>query len=175
LHEVDESTDSSLEIHARETTDSIVRRLIEEGVSAVSLQGSDREMFTSHDAGLRVSRMDTVFEMARLGAVPVISVIAKGESGGVVSVSMYAAALEVAGAAGGEGHRAVVFTSNLKKGLSDHKVGISDVRSDDLERFSGVVDVKGVNALVGRFEEVWITNTAGMGAEGGVEGTRVRA
>ena len=173
LHGVAVSGDLDLEIQARETTDAIARRLIEEGVSAVSLQGSDRNMLTVVDRGLIVSGLEAVLTMARLGAVPVISVIARESNRSVRPVSMFAAVTAIAAAAGEDENRAILFTPDLKKGLFRERERLVEIAADELADFGAAVDVAGVSALLATFQEVWVTNTAGLGVDGSVEGTRI--
>lgn len=154
----------------REANQGITRRLTEEGVPAVSIQGSDRRLLV-RDGTIRVRQADWLLKSVSLGAVPVISPLVHSISGieGAEASECAAAVAHLFGGSGGV--HAVVFCSNRKRGLSVDGALLDSVSIADAGGFDDIIDVNAARRLVTVARCLTATNSAGLADGSAILGT----
>lgn len=170
-----DQADEVVERAIRMANQSITRRLIDEGVPAVSIQGNHRGLFRLAEGGsLELGRTEWLERTVGMGGVPVISLLAESAHGQAVEVDA-AEAIGVLTAALSEVRRvtAVYFTTNRKSVLYD--ADGSRLESVSRMRLSSFEEVP--QAAAASVEcpavAVFVTNSAGLRPDGSVAGTQI--
>lgn len=159
----------------RLTNQSITRRLIDEGVSAVSIQGCDRGLLrSSADGALTTGNTAWLERTIRLGGIPVVSLLALDDERAVSTTGAGAALESITGAlAENWSVRLVYFTTNRKSALFDGDKRLESVERDRLSDFDELPIPLRSGVVAGRATSVVVTNSAGLQADGTVTGTRI--
>lgn len=159
----------------RMANQSVTRRMIDEGVSAVSIQGNDRGLFRlAGDGSLEVGHTEWLERAVSMGGVPVISLLADDRKGRAAEAGA-AAALEhlVAALSGTWTVTTVFFTTNRKSALFEADGSrLESVARDRLSSFEEVPDFS-VAVGASAASAVFVTNSAGLGPDGMISGTRI--
>lgn len=159
----------------RMTNQSITRRMIDEGVSAVSIQGNHRGLFRlTQDGSLEVGHTEWLERAVSMGGMPVLSLLAD-TGGGHASEVGAAAALEqlVSALSKMWAVTTVYFTTNRKSALFEADGSrLESVTADRLSSFKEVPDIA-VAARASRASVVFVTNSAGLAPDGAISGTRI--
>ncbi|MFV1980004.1 MAG: hypothetical protein ACC655_02530 [Rhodothermia bacterium] len=171
----------------RETNHGIARRLTQEGVPAVSIQGSDRGLFRTGDPSSPASaplrrasprqahRLSTnatwLLAMIGTGSIPVVSPLALGPAG-AEAVDPVECAREIAhlAASAGDVH-AALFCSTRKGGLFQDGVRLGSITVSDLANQAEIIDVEAAVTLVKAVDRLVATNSVGVTGELSVKGT----
>ena len=170
-----DQVDEVVERAIRMANQSITRRLIDEGVSAVSIQGNHRGLFRLAEGGsLEIGRTEWLERTVGMGGVPVISPLAESAHGQAVEVDA-AEAINVLTAALSETREvtAVYFTTNRKSMLCDadgsRLESVSRMRLSSFEEAPRAASASAESPAV----DVFVTNSAGLRADGSVAGTQI--
>jgi acetylglutamate kinase len=170
-----DQVDEVVERAIRMANQSITRRLIDEGVSAVSIQGNHRGLLRLVDGGaLEVGRTEWLERTVGMGGVPVISLLAETSHGQAVEVDA-AQAIRAMTAALSErrGVTVVYFTTNRKSVLFE--ADGSRLESVSRTRLSSFEEVPRAAAAAAESPAcaVFVTNSAGLRPDGSVAGTQI--
>jgi len=172
----DAETGLLVERAVRMTNQSITRRMIDEGVPAVSIQGDQRGLLRLSKSGeVSVGRFEWLERAISMGGVPVLSLLGLDDEGNVVRVDA-ARTLETLTACLSEfwSVTLVGFTNNRKSALTrDDGSSVSELTAGELSAYAeapeGLLNDTGLPASV----DVVITNSAAIGPNGLEGGTRV--
>lgn len=158
----------------REANQGIARRLIEEGVPAVSIQGSDRGLLQLHardvksslrsglDTGLNAENADWLLRMISLRSIPVVSQLVSGADGSVVAdAGQCAAALAVA-LAEHDAVECVLFNQNRKRTLYRDGTPVESVSIAGLAEFEVLLPVSAARHLVSVSSRLVVANSAAV-------------
>jgi len=160
----------------RLSNQSITRRLIDEGVAAVSIQGCDRGLLHSDSAGsISTGKTEWLERTVYMGGVPVVSLLALDEDRLVVTAGA-GAALEAVLEALAESWivTLVYFTTNRKSALfDDDGKRLESIARDRLPEFAELPIPIRSGVVTEKASSVVVTNSAGLAADGAVSGTRV--
>jgi hypothetical protein len=154
----------------RETNHGIVRRLTEEGVPAVSIQGSDRGLFRSRNDRL-TTNAGWLLRMIWTGSIPVVSPLAVGAPGAVGADPVECAVAIARFAERSGGVQAVLFCSTRKGGLFHDGVRLDAIAVSDLADHVGTIDVEAAARLVLVVDRLIATNSLGVAGESSRKGT----
>lgn len=156
----------------RETNQGITRRLIEEGVPAVSIQGSDRGLFRMGSDGT-ASSGSWLLPMIKKGTIPVISPLAAGREA-IEEANPTDCAVAIAGLMGRE-TVAAIFCSTRKAGLFRDGSRLETEAIADLSKHAETIDMEAAVALVRVVDCLVATNSVGAGTEPDITGTIITA
>jgi hypothetical protein len=181
LHRVEEAVSRALEDAGheerptvaergvREVNQGIARRLIEEGVPAVSIQGSDRGLFRIEDetsSDVVVTGGSWLLQMIGTGTIPVVSPLAKGDGPGGVSVvdpvQCGVLLVELIRTANSGMVQCVVFCSNRKGGLFQKSEMIERIESSRLRAFDAVADIEAAERFAPLVDRMVATNSVSL-------------
>lgn len=156
----------------RHVNQGITRRLIEEGVPAVSVQGSDRSLFR-HGDELSIGKADWLIQIIETGAVAVISPLATSDSG-VDEADPVECAVQVARLVSVRGKvHCAVFCSNRKAGLFKDKIRLETVEVSDLDEYTKTIDHGAAARLAQVADRLVATNSVSLAKGPILEGTQI--
>lgn len=157
----DDDQDAIVERTIRETNQGVTRRLIEEGVPAVSVQGSDRPLLKM-GATLSLGSSGWLLGMVDLGSVAVISPLAESDEG-VKSVDPVDVACKIAELMADRGDvQCAVFCSTRKEGLFRDGVRIDQLSVRDVRDFGDVIDTDAAEKLAEVVDRLVATNSVAL-------------
>jgi acetylglutamate kinase len=145
----------------RETNQGVARRLIEEGVPAVSIQGSDRGLLVVGESVV-ASSAAWLPSMVETGTVPVISPLAvRGDQ--IEAADPVQCAVAIADVLRARGAlRGIVFCSTGKAGLFRDGKRIDAIPVADLEPHTNTIDVAAAKGLARKVDHLVATNWVGI-------------
>ncbi len=166
----------AVERAVRMTNQSITRRIIDEGVPAVSIQGDQRGLLRVTKSGdVSVGRIDWLERAISMGGVPVLSLLGLGEDRRVVQVSGPSALPILTKCLSDFWPVTLVgFTNNRKSTLTGEDGSpVSELPLSELSAYAEAPE--GLLTEVGppNSVDVVITNSAGISPQGLEGGTRV--
>ena len=168
--ERDEITERTI----RHTNQGITRRLIEEGVPAVSVQGSDRPLFCADDS-LTVGSTEWLVGMVELGSVAVISPLAESESG-AKSIDPVDAAIQIARVMAVRGEiQCAIFCSTRKDGLRHDGKRLDTITVAELAEHDETIDREAASRLAGVVDRLVATNSVAIAKGPILPGTVITA
>ncbi len=160
----------------RLTNQSITRRLIDEGVAAVSIQGCDRGLLrVGSDASIETGSTEWLERTIHLGGVPVVSLLALGDDTVVLPTDESLVIDAIVGTlAKGWSVTLVYFTTNRKSGLlGGDGARLETIAADELSAFEELPFPLRTGFRTGKATTVVVTNSAGLAPDGTVSGTRI--
>lgn len=149
----------------RETTQRLVAGLTDQGAAAVGLHGCDRGTLVCDPRGALSANLPVIWhDMARAGAVPVVSALAREASGAVVEQPPGAVLAAVGRTlAQTQPVRVLLLTGTRTAGLVQNGVvraSISDIADADSQSSGHLLPV--IERLAPEAFEVWLTHLAGL-------------
>ena len=154
----------------------LVGLLTDEVVSAVGVQGINRNLFRLDEEGrLRAGGFGWVKDLAEQGVVPVLSALAYDREGRIREVWSAEAAVRAAKALPQREVEVIFFTKNDRPGLLTGDNVQEVVRVVDLPGDEVLPEPEAVQEVASAGLPVLLTDVKGFVEEGGPVGTRVRA
>jgi hypothetical protein len=168
----EDDRDEIVERTIRETNQGVTRRLIEEGVPAVSVQGSDRPLLKLAPT-LSLGSTRWLIGMVDLGSVAVISPLAESDEG-VKAVDPAEVAYKIAQlVVGRDVVQFAVFCSTRKEGLFRDGTRIDQISVTELRDFGDIVDIDAATRLVQVANRTVVTNSVAIAKGPPLPGTVV--
>ena len=159
----------------RQFNKNLVGLLTDEVVSAVGVQGINRNLFRLDEQGrLQARGFEWVEDLAERGVVPVLSALAYDQEGRIREVWSAEATVRAAQALSRSEVEVIFFTKNDRPGLLSggsvqEVVGLAELPGKEV-----LPEPEAVRVITSADLPVLLTDTRGLVEEGGPVGTRVR-